>query len=385
MQQPTDQFEWYKMMRETNPVYYHPDYHSWSVFRYNDVQRVLSDHAAFSSQFMGRSAEPNPDHPLSTSMINTDPPWHRKLRNLVSTAFTPRTVAKLTPRIQDIVNDLLDQIAAQGEMDIIDDLAYPLPTTVIAELLGVPQEDREQFKFWSDELVGSSDTPGVDPEYEMGQYFRELIAQRRADPRDDLISALITAQVDGESLTIAELLGFGELLIVAGHETTTHLIGNTFLCFDEYPGAIEQLQTDASLIPDAVEEILRYRSPIRRMFRRVVSDITIGDQELKAGQFVNALIASANRDEEQFPNASVFDIRRSPNRHLAFGYGIHFCLGAPLARLEAKIVLEIMLDRFTNMQVKPDVALEPVGGMILHGFKHIPITFERRQPALVGS
>lgn len=376
MQHPTDQFEWYKTMRATNPVHYHQDYHSWSIFRYADVQRVLSDHAAFSSQFMGRNSEANPDHPLSTSMINTDPPWHRKLRNLVSTAFTPRTVAKLTPRIQEIVNDLLDQVATRGEMDIIDDLAYPLPTTVIAELLGVPHEDRDRFKFWSDELVGSSDTPGVDPEYEMGQYFRKLIARRKAEPRDDLISALIAARVDGESLSIAELLGFCELLIVAGHETTTHLIGNTLLCFNEFPGAVEQLQADPSLIPDAVEEVLRFRSPVRRMFRRVASDVVIGDQELKAGQFVNAWIASANRDEAQFPDADRFDIRRSPNRHLAFGYGIHFCLGAPLARLEGKIVLEIMLARFKHIQMQPDAVLEPVSSMILHGFKHVPITFE---------
>jgi cytochrome P450 len=375
MQQSVDTYAWYKMMRQTNPVAYNADYQSWSVFRYNDVQRVLSDTSAFSSQFMG-SGEQDNAHPLGTSIINTDPPRHRKLRNLVTLAFTPRTVARLAPRISAIVNDLVNRVEHKGAMDIIDDLSYPLPVTVIAEMLGIPHEDRERFKHWSDELVGATHTPGTDPEVEMSRYFTHMIELRRQDPQDDLISDLIAAQIDGEHLTMTELLGFCILLLVAGNETTTHLIGNAILCFDEHPGTLEQLRAEPALIPDALEEVLRYRSPVRCMFRRVAVDTTIGDKEVKAGQHMNAWIASANRDEEQFPNADQFDIRRTPNRHLAFGYGIHFCIGAPLARLEAKIALEILLERLPGLKIKPDATVEPMPSMILQGVKHLPVTFE---------
>ena len=370
MDQALNPFPWFRMMRESAPVYFDSRHDTWGVFRYNDVQRVLSDYASFSSQFS------DSNQPLDASMINTDPPRHRQLRSLVSQAFTPRTIAQLTPRIATIVNELLDAVAPAGKMDIIDDLAYPLPVIVIAELLGIPREDREHFKLWSDQLVGAASTGGRNPQRAMGEYFLRMIELRRREPRDDLISALLAAQIDGQHLSVQELLGFCILLLVAGNETTTNLIGNAIMCFDEHPETMEQLRAEPDLLPGAIEEVLRFRSPIKMMFRVATTDTRIGDQEIPAGQEVIAWISSANRDEEQFPGADTFDFKRSPNRHLAFGYGIHFCLGAPLARLESKIALGIMLERFKEIQQVRDVPLEATSSFLLYGVKHLPVVFK---------
>ena len=365
-------YPWYQTMRANSPVAYNESYNAWSVFSYDAVQRVLTDYSDFSSQIMGSGD----GSPLGTSLVNTDPPRHRKLRAIVTQAFTPRTIAQLTPRITQIVNELLDTVATQGKMDVMEDLAYPLPVIVIAELLGVPVKDRKQFKQWSDVIVGS-ENPGVgEPQQEMTDYFSVLIEERRREPKDDLISALLNAQVDGEYLDEKELMGFFILLLVAGNVTTTNLIGNSFLCFDEFPNALEQLYADSSLIPNAIEEVLRHRSPVSNMYRVVREDTTLDDKQIKAGSFMVAWIASANRDEAQFQNADTFDVTRSPNRHLAFGHGIHFCLGAPLARLEAKIALEIMLTRLPEMKRVPDTSLEALSSMILYGVKNFPITFK---------
>jgi len=364
-------FPRYRIMREEQPVYFNPQYRFWQVFRYEDVQRVLSDYASFSSGFGGDQER----DPLSASLISMDPPRHRQLRNLVTQAFTPRSVAQLSNRITTIVNTLLDEVAARGRMDIIDDLAYPLPVIVIAEMLGIPHEDRERFKVWSDAVVGASNPEGGNPQAEMSTYFLNMISQRSREPKDDLITALLNAQIDGQHLNQRELLGFCILLLVAGNETTTNLIGNALLCFDEHPEVMEQLRSEPALIPGAIEEVLRYRSPVQYMYRRAVSDVTIRDQEIRTGQMVLAWIGSANRDEAQFPDPDSFDIRRTPNRHIAFGHGIHFCLGAPLARLEAKIALTLLLKRFHEIQRVRDVSLEATGSDLVFGVKHLPITF----------
>ena len=366
-----DPFPWYKLMRESAPVYRDPRRGNWSVFSYNDVQRVLSEHSVFSSQF-NESGQP-----LDASMISIDPPRHRQMRSLVTLAFTPRTIARLEPRISEIVNELLDGVTTRGQMDVINDLSYPLPVIVIAELLGIPLEDRERFKLWSDQFVGAAPSSGNDPQEEMSDYFKWVIEQRRKEPEDDLISALLAAQIDGKHLTEQELLGFCVLLLVAGNETTTHLIGNATWCFDDHPAAWAELRANPTLLPDAIEEVLRYRSPVKLMFRITAQDTRIGDKDIPAGTGVTAWIGSADRDEAQFPNAETFDIHRTPNRHLAFGHGIHFCLGAPLARLESKIALGIMLKRFSNIQRDREVELEPVSAFILHGLKHMPIVFEK--------
>lgn len=365
-------YPWYQTMRANSPIAYNENYNSWGVFSYDSVQRVLTDYSNFSSQIMGDESS----LPLGMSLINTDTPRHRKLRSIVTQAFTPRTITQLAPRITEIVNELLDKVVAQGQMDVITDLAYPLPVIVIAELLGVPVQDREQFKRWSDVIVGSESPAGGEPQKEMTDYFSVLIAERRREPKNDLISSLLTAQVDGEYLNEKELMGFFILLLVAGNVTTTNLIGNSFLCFDEFPEALEQLYADPTLVPAAIEEVLRYRSPVSHMYRVVREDTQLDDKHIAAGGFMVAWIASANRDETQFPHADRFDITRNPNRHLAFGHGIHFCLGAPLARLEAKIALEIMLARLPEMRRTPNTSLAALSSMILFGVKNLPITFK---------
>jgi cytochrome P450 len=368
-------FPWYRQMRETDPIHFYPEYRAWQVFRYDDVLRVLSDSAVFSSSLGGGQDRQDP---LAASLVTTDPPRHRQLRNLVTQAFTPRSVAGLTDRITAIVNDLLDRVAAQGQMDVVDDLAYPLPVIVIAEMLGIPREDRDRFKAWSDAIVGASMGTGGNPQAEMSAYFLQMIEQRRLEPRDDLITALLNAQIEGVHLTRRELLGFCVLLLVAGNETTTNLIANAILCFDEHPEVMAELRAAPDLIPGAIEEVLRYRSPVQMMYRRVAADVDLDGKSLRAGQMVMAQIGSANRDAAQFPDPDRFDIRRAPNRHLAFGHGIHFCLGAPLARLESKIALTLMLERLPEMRRVRTVPLHGTGSPIVYGVKHLPITFHAR-------
>ncbi len=259
-EQALNPFPWYRSMREARPVYYNPQYRFWQVFRYDDVQRVLSDYTSFSSAFGGGGQGRDP---LSSSLISMDPPRHRQLRNLVTQAFTPRSVAQLSERITAIINALLDQVAARGHMDIVDDLSYPLPVIVIAEMLGIPQEDRERFKVWSDAVVGATYSERGNPQAEMSEYFLDMIQQRGREPQNDLISALLDAQIDGQHLNQRELLGFCILLLVAGNETTTNLIGNALLCFDEHPEVMEELRADrfsiciAELLPISPSEIMR--------------------------------------------------------------------------------------------------------------------------------
>jgi cytochrome P450 len=247
---------------------------------------------------------------------------------------------------------------------------------VIAEMLGIPHEDRARFKAWSDGIVGSSFEGGSNPQGAMSAYFLGMIEQRRREPQDDLISALLAAQIDGVHLNQRELLGFCVLLLVAGNETTTNLLGNAILCFDEHPEVMEQLRAQPELIPGAIEEVLRYRSPVQMMYRRVISDLDIDGNQFRAGQMVLAQIGSANRDEAQFPDPDSFDIARTPNRHIAFGHGIHFCIGAPLARLESKIVLTLLLERLRDIKRVRTVSLQATGSDVVYGVKHVPVTFQ---------
>jgi cytochrome P450 len=375
-------YDWYRQMLENQPIYYNPDWGVWNIFRYADVARILSDYATFSSDETRYVPEEYRDtSPISSSILRMDPPRHRKLRSIVSQAFTPRMVAQLEPRIAEITNELLDKVSENGEMDVIRDLAYPLPVTVIAELLGIPAEHREDFKRWSDALVSDEGTTEEERQalyQEIGSmfgYFVQVLDERRTHPQNDLVSALLRAEVDGEHLSDQELLGFCGLLLVAGNETTTNLIGNTILCLDENPGDVERLRANRALVPGAIEESLRYYSPVKTMMRFTTTETMIGDQRIEAGKTILPWFSAANRDEAEFPNADRFDIEREPNRHLGFGRGIHFCLGAPLARLEAKIALNALLDHLPGTWHIPDAPLEPIKSFIVFGTKNLPLTW----------
>jgi cytochrome P450 len=374
----------YRKMRDTNPVHYDEQNKWWDVYHYDDVLNVVTDYTTFSSERVvgdlkpqgDSSQKPDTEAPART-ILNTDPPRHRQMRSLITQAFTPHAIAQLAPRITSIVNDHLDMVAATGKMDVVRDLSYPLPTIVIAELLGIPISEREQFKRWSDAVVSTSQEEGQQAFKEMREYFKGIIAQRRIQPQtqDDLIKSLITAQEEGQHLTDAEVISFCVLLLIAGNETTTNLIGNAIICFDERPEVMDQLRNDPALILSAVEEVLRYLSPVQLLVRVATVDTEIGGKKIKAGEIIVPWLGSANRDERQFPHPDTFDIKRNPNRHVAFGHGIHFCIGAPLARLESKIALEAMLKRFQQIRRVPGVPLKLVDSTFVYGPKELPITF----------
>ena len=378
---PLDPFPQYERMRAMAPVFQDSQSGSWHVFRYEDVQRVLSEHATFSSR-MGGDNPSGTGQLFAASLITTDPPRHRQLRSLVTQAFTPKAVDALAPRIAGLTNELLDGIAAGGSADLIRDLAYPLPVIVISELLGIPAEDRERFKHWSDVIVSQTRTaPAGETQdtttSEMVEYFLALIDRRRSRPGTDLISSLLSAEIGGQRLTVPELLGFCSLLLVAGNETTANLIGNAVLCLAESPGTLGRLLEEPGLLPQALEEVLRFRSPVQSMYRVAVAETVLSGQRVPAGAPIVAWIGSANRDGQQFPAAAGFDIDRSPNRHLAFGHGIHFCLGAPLARLEARIALEALLTRLPGLSLAPGAELERMESSIVYGLKELPVTWQR--------
>lgn len=379
---------WYREMLATTPVRYDERSKIWHVFGYEDVQRVITDYSTFTSEFSRLlSEEQRAERSAPSSLITVDPPFHRQLRGLVTQAFTPRAIAAMEPRIRQIVNEQLDQVLASGQMDVIEDLSYPLPVTVIAEMLGVPIADRADFKRWSDgvialdpndpDLVGVRTGSEIPPEIEeMTQYFTTMIEQRRQQPQNDLISQLIAAQLDGRHLTHDELLGFCMLLLIAGNITTTSLLSSAIWCFDEHPEAWTKLRADLSLVPGTIEEVLRYRSPVKSLFRIATQDTEVGGQPIKAGELLMPWIGAANQDPAQFIDPERFDITRTPNRHLAFGHGVHFCLGAPLARLEVRVALEEMARRMETVRIAPDTELEPYKSF-LYGLKRLPVVFTR--------
>jgi cytochrome P450 len=316
----------------------------------------------------------------------SDPPRHTRLRALVSKAFTPQAVARLEPRIRSITTSLIDEVALRGETDLVADLAAPLPIMVISEMLGVPPEDREQFRRWSEaQATVLNGAIGVEfaaafeaTERELFAYFQEIVAKRRREPREDLVSALCTTEMDGERLDEWDLLNFCRVLLVGGNETTMHLIGNAVLSLLENPAELARLRDDPALIPSAVEEVLRYRGPAQVIMRQAREDAQLGGKDIGAGQMVMVFLGSANRDESKFVEPERFDVARDPNPHIAFGIGIHFCFGAALARLEARVALEAILARLPDLARADDAPLEPVPGAVLYGLKRLPLRFRRR-------
>jgi cytochrome P450 len=367
----------YNQIRSASPVLHEPRSGLWILFDYDSVKRALTDHETFSSS-----------HGPVEWMIFLDPPRHSKLRGLISQAFTPRSVTNLEPRIREISHELLDRTVNGGKMDLAEDFSIPLPMAVIAEMLGIPIADRPRFTRWNDAILNMSYTvpasaplDGVINDFraatvEMNEYLTDLLAQRRASPKDDLLTRLVQAELDGEKLTQQEILGFFQLLLLAGSETTTNLINNAVLCFIENPEQLARLRAAPGLLPSAIEEVLRHRSPLQWMFRVTTRAVEMHGQAIPAGKVVLAMIGSANHDPKQFPAADRFDIGRDPNPHVAFGHGIHFCLGAALARVESRIALTEFLQRVDNLELASADPWEPRKGLHVHGPTRLPIRFQ---------
>ena len=387
-----DPYPLYHRLRSDDPVRWDAPLNAWVVTRYADIQSALGD-ARLSAERINLATEWLPEamretlgpvfRALSRQMLFLDPPDHTRLRGLVNKAFTPRVVQGMRPRIQAIVDDLLDAVQEAGRMDVIQDVAYPLPAIVIAEMLGVPPEDRDQFRIWSDDfgaLIGRSDltldgaTRALRGVAEFMDYFRDIVARRRASPRDDLMQALIAAEDRGDALTEEELLANCVLLLAAGHGTTTHLIGNGLLALLRNPDQLRKLRDDPSSIAAAVTELLRYDSPVQATGRVAAQELPIGARRVGVGEGVILVLGAANRDPEQFADPDRLDIGRRENRPIAFGHGIHFCLGAPLARIEAQIAFATLLRRLPGLRLETDV-LEWEPSLSFRGLTRLPVAF----------
>jgi cytochrome P450 len=387
-----DPYPAYDHLRSRSPLCHLPAFDLWMIFDFQGVKRALVEHDAFSSDLSHAPGHGNPGE----WFIFFDPPRHTKLRALISRAFTPGVVANLEPRIRALSRQLLDQVIERGAMDLATDFAVPLPMRVIAEMLGVPAADWPRYKRWSDVILKLANTFSRDEEAartvneyravtaEMSAFLPDLIAQRRAAHQEDLLTRLVEAEVDGERLSQQEVLGFVQLLLVGGQETTANLINNAVLCFLENPDQLARLRAAPDLLPSTIEEVLRYRSPVQWMPRATTRAIEMQGQVIPAGKLVLAMIGSANRDPGQFRDAGRFDITRTPNAHLAFGHGIHSCLGAPLARLEARIALGDFLERIQELALAGDEPWEPRKALHVHGPSRLPIRFAPGRRIVLG-
>ncbi|MDQ1002202.1 cytochrome P450 [Neobacillus niacini] len=361
-------FPWYKKMREESPLLYNEELDCWSVFSYEMVKRVVENKDYFSS-----ATGVKKEQSLSRSMITMDPPLHTKIRSIVNRAFTPRVMKAWEPRIHEITNELIAKMEGKREIDFIEEFAGPLPVIVIAEMLGIQSTNMKKFKEWShiifstpvdnsDEEVRIWKEAKLKAEAELEEFFNEIIADKRKNPGDnDIISILVKANEVGEKLSGEYIVPFCNLLLAAGNETTTSLIGNSIYTFAEQPEIYRSLQSNPLLVSHAVEESLRFRSPVQVMRRIVKKDLEFYGQQLKEGQLVFFFLGAANRDERVFENPEIFDLNRSNKRdHMAFGGGIHFCLGAPLARLEANIAISSLLKKYSAYEFPLTFELDPI-------------------------
>ncbi len=370
-----DIYSWYRQQLDVCRMRYDERRSSWMVFGYAEVQQVLLDTDNFSSE-RTLKADGSVDEILGAGMLGLDPPRHRQLRSLVVQAFTHKRVSALEPRIQALTTSLIDRMKDEGGVDIVDAIAFPLPVMVIAELLGIPAADREQFRSWTSDMVGADYELRMQAFGKMATYFDAVITEHMHNPKENLISELLAANIGGESLSKADVVGTCLLLLVAGHETTTTLIGNALWCFEEHPAARAEVLMRPEILPTAIEEILRFRSVIHWLPRVVRRDMQFLGHDLKEGDLVLPVFAAANRDSAQFPDPDRFDISRSPNRHLGFGHGIHLCLGASLARLEAKVALGELFRRFPRM--RRDASKPPTlrPSSFVFSFSHYPVRLE---------
>jgi cytochrome P450 len=377
-------YPFFAEMRRNHPVAFDDQAGLWSVYRHADVTTVLADSEAFPTSTI-EVGPPPPEWRRLFSLNAFDPPYHTRLRNLAMRAFTASAVASLQGRIAAIVDELLDPVVHSGRTDLVADIAGPLPTIVIAEMLGVPAVDQEQFRIWSDEVGERANALVFDPENgvrrlsdalaPMEDYVRRQVAERRRSPTDDLVSRLIAAEIDGESLEEPDLVSFCMLLLIAGNISTTHMIGNAIRALLEHPAELARLGAKPELWPAAIDELLRYDSPVLAAPRWIRHDRELGGQLLKRGQRVILWLGSANRDPDVFPDPDRLELGRKATRQMAFGHGAHYCLGAPLARLEARIALPAILRRLPGLRQVDGAALEPVPGYLLHGMVRIPMQF----------
>ncbi|MDA0353468.1 MAG: cytochrome P450 [Chloroflexi bacterium] len=378
----------YGRLREADPVHRSIAMQAWILTRYEDCVAVLRDPSRFSSD--GRNAggqlgevirQQRAESPLGQAqmLLTIDPPAHTRMRAIVNKVFTPRRVAALRPRIEEIARDLLEAAPREGGFELMAGLAQPLPVIVIAELLGVPPADRQRFKEWSNALAATTDVMNSEAvinqaretTLELIEYFGRFIAARRAAPQDDLISALVAAE-EADQLTTDEILAFAILLLVAGNETTTNLIGNGTLALLDCPEVAAQFRATPAALPAAIEEMLRFDSPVQAVVRIALETTTIGATTVERGDMLMLMLGAANHDPDQFPAAATFDPGRDPNRHLSFGMGPHFCLGAPLARLEAEVTFEALLRRYPSIE-RGEGDPARGGTLLLRGLTKLPL------------
>ena len=379
----------YHRLRTEDPVHWDPYLHAWVVTRYSDVVQVLHRFVADRTPSPVQLAAMGLEHlgPVAQVMVRQmlfmDAPAHTRIRGLASHAFTPRRVAALRSHIQEIMDGLLDEVIPRGRMDVIRDIAEPLPAIVTAEMLGVPIEDHPRLKAWSAdfaEILGNfqhnPDRAGrvLASTEAMGTYFRARIAEQREKPREGLIQAFMTAEVDGDRFSEDEIVANCIVTMVGGQETTTNLIGNGVLSLLRHPDELARLRGDLSLVSSAVEELLRYESPSQHTARLAPDDVTLGDRRIRKRQAVIAVMGAANRDPERFPDPDRLDITRADNRHLAFGWAAHFCFCAPLARIEGQVAFETLLRRVPHLQLEPGPLTwrENLG---LRGLTALPVVF----------
>ncbi|AXB43289.1 cytochrome P450 [Amycolatopsis albispora] len=380
-------YDWGTYQRATEPVIFDAGSGAWHVFSFEEAERVFTDRKIFSSEFP-REVSVNDDL-IEGNLALTDPPRHTELRGLVSKRFTARAITELRDEIDTIITGLLDNLSGDTGIDFVDEFSYRLPASVIAHVLGLPRADVPLFKRWSFAQLSEQRTQAVEAEgqhdvarsvlAEMREYFAEQVRDRRANPRDDLITALAHAEIHGVRLSDEELIGFLRLLLTGGDMTTCSLITSAVLCFDGRAGLLDRLREDPGLIPAAVEEVARYRPPFARVARWTTAETELGGVRVPAGQVVLPWLTSANRDERKFADAEEFRVDRHPNPHLSFGRGVHFCLGVHLSKLEAQRALAQLAARFEDIAVRTDEPLrhfDPAGGVL--ALAALPVDFRAR-------
>jgi cytochrome P450 len=376
-------YPYYAYLREQAPVYWIAPLQAWALSRYADVDFALRNPQIFPSSVFTTQAlgdlNPTPEVPW---ILDMNPPDHTRLRKLVNKGFLPRLIRNLEPRVQEITRQLIASLRSQVEADLVSALSGPLPTTVIAEMLGVEEDRLADFKRWSDDVVLGTSRPTDEAirarvrasGAALRSYFEKLIERRRTDPGEDVLTALVRAEEEHDTLTASEILGLAVLLLLAGNETTTNLIGNAVCNLLRHPAELAKVRADRTLVPSLIEEVLRYEGPVQLIPRLTAREVELEGGTIPAGATVFLLLGSANRDERQFPEADRFDVTRNPQDHLGFGYGIHYCLGAPLARLEGRIALESLLfdcPPFTCTREH----LPQIASLLVRGVQTLPLRF----------